>query len=144
VSEPIAWIRDREDALDLVKAASTRVPLGVDLVMLLAPDGGWIDGFPMELGSPLPEVIEMCASRLEPGSALLIVSNRTGEVPADRPGDELVWAELSGIATSYGIHLLDWLVLSGQWAFTVTEFSPSGDGWSSFRPADQRAGGEGP
>ena len=142
-SKPIAWIRDRRDALELVKAATSRVPAGVDLVVLLEPDGGWIDAFPMEPGSPLPEVVEMCASRLVVGAALVIVSNRTGEVPADRPGDELLWEELSGTATSHGIHLLDWFVFSGQWAFSVTEHSPSGDGWSSFRPVDHRCDGVG-
>ena len=135
-NEPVARIRDRRDALELVKAARTRVPAGVDLVVLLEPDGGWIDAFPMEPGTPLPDVVEMCASRLVPGAALVIVTNRTGEVPADRPDDELLWEELGGIARSHGTHLLDWFVFSGQWAFSVTEFSPSGDGWSSFRPVD--------
>jgi hypothetical protein len=132
VTVPIAWIHDRDDALDLVAAATTRVPAGVDLVVLLDPDGGWIDAFAMEPSSPLPEVVEICASGIEPGAAVLIVSNRTGEAPTDRPGDELLWEEMRGIASSYGIHLLDWLVFSGQWAFSVTEHSPSGDGWCSF------------
>jgi len=88
----------------------------------------------MEPSAPLPEVVELCAGCLVRGAALLILSNRTGEVPADRPGDELLWEELSGIATSQGIHLLDWFVFSGQWTFSATEHSPSGDGWSSFRP----------
>lgn len=133
-SEPIAWIRDRDGALELVAAATTRVPVGVDVVVLLDPDGGWIEAFPMEPGSSLPEVVELCASRLVPGAALLIVSNRTGEVPADRSGDELAWEELRGIATSHGIHLLDWFVFSGRWTFSAAEFAPSGDGWSSYRP----------
>ncbi len=132
--EPKTWVRNREEGLSIVAAARTRVPVGVDLVVLLDTEGGWIDAFQMEPGTPLPEIIEVCASRMVPGAAILVVSNRTGEVPTDRPDDELVWEEIAGIAASYGVTLLDWFVFSGPWSFSVTEFSPSGDGWANFGP----------
>jgi hypothetical protein len=63
------------------------------------------------------------------------VSNRTGEVPADRPDDELVWEEMVGATSTRRVLLLDWWILWGQKAFSAAEFAPSGPGWTRYAEA---------
>lgn len=60
---------------------------------------------------------------------LLIVSNRSGQVLADRPDDELTWMELVGAASDHGQQLLDWFIVWGTYAFSVAEFAPLGAAW---------------
>jgi len=78
----------------------------------------------------LPDVVAFMAFCGRRGTRFLVlVTDRTGEIPADRPGDELQWEELVGLARSLGLDLLDWWVTVDQQAFSVAEFAPTPAGW---------------
>jgi hypothetical protein len=62
-------------------------------------------------------------------AAMVLVTDRTGEVPADRPDDRLVWMELVALAETGGITLLDWFVVWGRYAFSPAEFAPVPAQW---------------
>ncbi|MGI8517115.1 MAG: hypothetical protein ACR2ME_02050 [Acidimicrobiia bacterium] len=78
------------------------------------------------------EWAELLCRILKPGEALLFVSNRTGEVPADRPTDETEWEALAAVCAREDVILLDWWVSSGRYAFSVAEFSSTPSGWPSW------------
>jgi hypothetical protein len=65
----------------------------------------------------------------EETQAVLLLSDRSEEVMADRPDDELVWEELVGQATAAGLVLLDWWVLFGTQAFSIAEHAPTPAAW---------------
>ena len=122
-------IRTFDDCLTFVATVARKVPPGVDVVAGIDRRHRLQVILPMEPGSPLPEVVDQLASHFLPREALLVVSNRTGETPADRPDDELVFEEMAGAARAYDIVLLDWWITSGTKAFSIAEFAPSGTGW---------------
>lgn len=122
-------IRTRQDALGVVSLLARTSPPGVDVVVGLDRRRRIQLVLPMEPDSPLPEVLDLLAQHCRRGEALLVVSNRTGQDPADRPDDELVWEEMLGTAASYGVVLLDWWVAWGTKAFSVAEFAPSPARW---------------
>ena len=55
--------------------------------------------------------------------------DRTGEVPADRPDDELMWRELRELATTKELCLLDVFVVWGTRAFSIAEHAPLPAQW---------------
>jgi hypothetical protein len=76
------------------------------------------------------EMIELMVLSEESGlSSLFLVTDRTGEVPADRPDDELTWMELVELAASDGLVLRDWFIVWGTKAFSVAEFAPLPAQW---------------
>ena len=78
----------------------------------------------------LPDVLLFMAFCGRRGTrSLFLVTDRTGEVPADRPDDELQWEELVGLARSLRLQLLDWWVTVDQQAFSIAEFAPTPAGW---------------
>lgn len=64
-----------------------------------------------------------CCPMPEEVTSLLVVSNRTGEIPADRPDDELIWEDMVDLAAIVDITVLDWLIAWGTKAFSATEFA---------------------
>jgi hypothetical protein len=122
-------IRHLDDALGLVAAVARRTPPGTDVFAGLDRRRRLELIVPMEPGSWLPEVTDLLTAHFRPGEALLIVSNRRGEVPVDRPEDELVYEEIAGAARSNQVVLLDWWITWGTKAYSVAEFAPSGSGW---------------
>jgi len=81
-------------------------------------------------GDQLAHVLDM-ASELQDDEveSLFVITDRTGEVPADRPDDELVWLELVDLAADRGMTLLDWFVVWDMNAFSVAEFAPRPAQW---------------
>lgn len=81
-------------------------------------------------GNLLVEVLELVFTIDDSGaSSLFIITDRSGEVSADRPDDELVWMELVDLAATAGFALLDWFVVYGTMTFSVPEFAPLPAQW---------------
>ncbi len=62
-------------------------------------------------------------------ASVLLLSDRTGDLIADRPDDELVWEELVGQADARGLTLIDWWILYGSHAFSIAEHAPTPARW---------------
>jgi hypothetical protein len=76
------------------------------------------------------QLVELIGLSEKPGvCSLFLVTDRTGEVPADRPDDELLWMELVELAATDGLILRDWYIVSGTFAFSVAEFAPRPAQW---------------
>lgn len=121
---------------ELCAVLASRIRPGAELILLFDEDGTLDITFPVPLGVPLPSVVDSVTQVADQGWSLVIVSNRTGEVPADRPGDELVYEEVRGAALARGVQLLDWYVIWDTKAFSVAEFAPSGPGWKALGKRD--------
>jgi len=97
-------------------------PFGTNGTRLEFRHRGW--------GDQLVEVLEMVFTIDDSGaSCLFIITDRTGEVYADRPDDELAWMELVDLAATADITLLDWFVVYGTITFSVAEFAPLPAQW---------------
>jgi hypothetical protein len=113
-------------------AAVSRQKLpGSATLVLLDRNRGLVDIRVIEDGGDqLVEVLEMVLTIDDSGaSCLFIITDRSGEVYADRPDDELAWMELVGLAATADITLLDWLVVYGTITFSVAEFAPLPAQW---------------
>lgn len=121
------------DALELVSTIVTRTEPGDVVTLFLDDDRRIVELFHVTGGAEplLPKFVEMTCSLDEPDvTGLLIVTDRSGEIPLDRPDDELVWQELVDTARSGGVTLYDWFVVADhRWAFSVAEFSPTPAQW---------------
>jgi hypothetical protein len=85
---------------------------------------------------PITDHVALLCDLGLPGESIFIVSDRTGEEPADRPDDELDWECARGVADVAGIHLLDWWITWETLVFSAAEFAPSGPGWPVGTLAD--------
>ena len=122
------------DAPELCAAIGRNFVPGVDVVLAFDA-AGWMElVVPLGVDEPLEGCVDLVAQVVDRGSLLVVVSNRTHQVPADRPGDELVYEEIRGAALAHDVVLLDWFVIAGTKAFSLAEFAPSGPGWDQFRP----------
>jgi hypothetical protein len=122
---------DAASAMSLLKAIR-RLDRPDSLTLVLVDDDRrLVDFFVVEDGAEqLVYVVERIVEADWPEvTALFLVTDRTGEVPADRPDDELVWMELASLASFYGVTLLDWFVVWGTTAFSVAEFAPVPAQW---------------
>lgn len=124
-------IRSQADALPIVAFLGRRTPPGTDSLVLADRRGRVVTMFTIEPGTPLTAMVGLVASHLAHGERMLLVSNRTGEQPADRPDDELVWEELQGIARANDVVLLDWFITVDTFAFSLAEFAPSPAQWEA-------------
>ena len=124
------YVRSRDEAMPLVAVLSRKLDPGVDLVMAFDRAGELGVAVPLDPGTTLTEVVELMTAIALPGEQLLLVSNRTGEDPADRPSDEFDWEEMSGIARANDVVLLDWFVTCGTTAFSLAEFAPTPAAWA--------------
>ena len=119
------------DALRMAAAVSQRKRPGSVTLVLLNRNRELVDIRIVEDGADcLPEVLELVFTIDDSGaSGLFIITDRSGEVFADRPDDELVWMELVDLAATVGITLLDWFVVYGTMTFSVAEFAPLPAQW---------------
>jgi hypothetical protein len=120
-----------DDALRMAAAVSQRERPGSATLVFLDRNRELVDILVVEDGGDhLVEVLELVFTIDDRGAAgLFIITDRSGEVPADRPDDELVWMELVDLAATAGITLLDWFVVFGTKAFSVAEFAPLPAQW---------------
>jgi hypothetical protein len=119
------------DALRLAAAVSQRERPGSATLVFLNSNRGLVDIRVIEDGGDqLVEVLELVFTIDDTGaSGLFIITDRSGEMSADRPDDELVWMELVDLAATAGITLLDWFVVFGTTTFSVAEFAPLPAQW---------------
>ena len=119
------------DALVVAKSVSNQRRPGSVAMVFTDDDRRLLDLFYIEGGADhLPELVEFCCSPDEAEvTGLFLVTDRTGEVPADRPDDELTWMELVASAREGGVTLFDWFVVWGTTAFSVAEHAPIGPQW---------------
>jgi hypothetical protein len=125
------------DAMAVVKSAGKMLPAGTNLIVFLDEAGRYVTHWSVVDGDDdLEFVVDgTCELAPPPATGAFLVSVRTGEVPADRPGDERPWCELGGIAEDAGIDLLDWFVVCGTIAFSVAEHAEVPAGWPTTRDA---------
>ena len=99
-----------EHALPLVAMLAERSSPGMASLIFVDDERRLLDMFFIEDGADhLPELLYLLCSPDEPEySGLLLLTDRTGEDPVDRPDDELVWQELVDLAASGATTLLDW------------------------------------
>jgi hypothetical protein len=104
---------------------------GAAVLVLLDQDRRFVDVFVVEDGgSELRTVVSFaCESDIADATDILLVTDRTGEVCADHPDDELTWMELVELAASFDIALVDWFVVSGRYAYSVSEHAPIPAQW---------------
>jgi hypothetical protein len=126
-------LRNRDDALNLIAGISRHAPPGCLTMVFIGRDHRFVDMLPVsDGGDNVRSVVELgCSIAPVAATGLLLVSNRTGEVPADRPDDELLWLELVQLANEQRITLYDWYVTCGTKAFSVAEFAPVPAQWAS-------------
>jgi hypothetical protein len=124
-------IRSQADAMQMVGAIARRTNHGDVAAIYLNHDGEIVELFVFTDGAEhLDQLVYITCSPDEPEVAqLVLVTDRTGEVPADRPDDELLWMELHANAAEGATQLMDWFVTSGRYAFSVAEFAPIPAGW---------------
>jgi hypothetical protein len=120
-----------DDAVRVAAAVSQQKLPGSVTLVLLNRNRGVVDIRVVEDGGDqLVEVLELVFTIDDSGaSSLFIVTDRSGEVSADRPDDELVWMELVDLAATAGITLLDWFVVFGTMTFSVAQFAPLPAQW---------------
>lgn len=131
------WLRTREDAVQFVAAVAGRTTPATATMILGDRSGKVIGVFCVEDGADhLPDLVEFtCSPDENDVCCLLLVTDRSGETPADRPDDELTWVELHASARDGGVELLDWFVTSGRWMFSIAEFAPIPVAWEDRRLA---------
>jgi hypothetical protein len=129
--------RTAADALAVAKSVRKADIRGSATFVLVDDDRRIVDLICVDDGGEhLAELVELlCRVDDDEATGLFIVTDRTGEVPADRPDDELVWMELVDIAACGGVTLLDWFVVWGRKAFSVAEFAPIPPQWTGTAPA---------
>ncbi len=123
-----------DDGPALCAVVARRLEPGIDVVLGFDP-AGWLElVVPLAPDEPLAACVDLLAQSVDREWSLIVVSNRTGEFPADRPGDELVYEEMRGAVLAHDVVLLDWFVVWGTKAFSLAEFAPSGHGWHHRAP----------
>jgi hypothetical protein len=127
------WLRTREDAVHFVAALARRTTPATATMIFGDRSGKVVEMFCIEGGADhLPDLVEFtCSPDEEDVCCLLLVTDRSGETPADRPDDELTWVELHASARDGGVELLDWFVTSGRWMFSIAEFAPIQAAWGN-------------
>ena len=131
---PPAWqLVGPDDGAEIGVKIAHCLPGGIDAILGFDERGRWDERAtipPPHLS--LPEAIDEYSRLTDAGWSIIVVSNRSGEIPLDRPDDELVYETMNGAAQARGILLLDWYIVAGQESWSVAEFTPSGAGWDAF------------
>jgi hypothetical protein len=104
---------------------------GSATLVLLDEDRRLVDLYVVEDGdAELRRLVEaVCEADIPDVTDMVLISDRTGEEPADRPDDELLWMELVELAEDWDVVLLDWFVLAGRYSFSVAEYAPIPAQW---------------
>lgn len=135
--DPIRYLRKKlvvqsaTDFFPLLKSLRKLDIPGCVSVVFLRPDRRFYDSITVtDGGCRVPQVVSHLLNIEDPKvGAIVLASDRTGEVPADRPDDEFDWVGMHEAASHCGIDLLDWFVVWGTKAFSVAEFAPVPAGW---------------
>jgi hypothetical protein len=124
--------RSAADAQGMLAAIRQRSEPGTAVVIFLDSDRRPVDAFFItDGGDEVVEVVEsVCLLRDHEATCAFLVTDRTGEVPADRIDDELTWMELVALAAVTGVTLLDWFVVWEAKVFSVAEFAPLPAQWT--------------
>jgi hypothetical protein len=126
-------LRTRDDAMTFVALAAPRLRAGGGVLLFLDAERRVVELLAVDEGLEplLPDLLYALCSPDEPEVAnLLLITDRSDQVPADRPDDELTWLELSDLAASGATTLLDWFVVCRDLqAFSVAEHAPVGARW---------------
>jgi hypothetical protein len=125
-------VRSVSDAVPLVNATVRLQRPGVATLVFFDRRRRLADLLAVEDGdtADLPRTVGMaCCLMPRKVKSLLIVTDRSGEVPADRPGDEELWEEILDLTNIVDITVLDWLVSWGTKAFSVAQFAPRPANW---------------
>lgn len=131
--EPEFRICHFTDILDLLAALAQRTEAGDTLALGFDEERFLTVGLPLDLsGASLPEFVKLFCGLWAPGEALLLVSNRTGEVPANRPDDTQTWMEMTAQCSAEDVVLLDWFVIWERSAFSLAETAPTPAGWTEW------------
>lgn len=123
------------DALQLVSCISRRSNPGDVCAVFLDDDRRIVELFVTEnvdsVDDFLPNFVHVTCSPDETWvTGLMLVSDRTGQVPLDKPGDELRWQELVGNAAEGGVTLYDWFIVADRrWAYSLPQFAPTPPQW---------------
>jgi hypothetical protein len=125
----IGPVRDGEDALHFIAALARAGLPGAALLVILDDERRLLDLLTVIDGAEhLAELVEFAWLYAE-ARYLFLAIDRTGQVPADRPDDELMWLELRALASLKELCLLDLFVVSGSHAFSVAEHAPLPAQW---------------
>ena len=125
--------RSRDDAMAFIAAASRHTEPGYLTLAFCDADHRLVDLLVVtdgDRGDVKTLVALVCGVVTVDAVGLLMVSDRTGEIPADRPHDELLWLELVQVAKNERITLYDWMVTWGTKAFSIAEFAPISAQWA--------------
>jgi hypothetical protein len=92
--------------------------------LFLIQDADSVDDF-------LPQFVYVTCSPDETDvTGLMLVSDRTGQVPLDKPGDELRWQELVANAAEGGVTLYDWFIVADRrFAYSLPQYAPTPPQW---------------
>jgi hypothetical protein len=137
VSDPIEELRREcrfeaaSDVIALLKGVRQLDRPGAATVVLLDQDRRPVELFVVEDGdSELRTVVSAVGeSDIADVTDMVLVTDRTGDDQVDQPDDELTWMELVELAGSYDIALLDWFVVWGRYAYSVSEHAPIPAQW---------------
>ena len=127
--EPCLTVRTRADAIPVIASLGRILEPGDSAVVAFDEEHELTLVIEVERDESISECVELLSSIALPGEHILIVSNRSGQVPADRPDDELTWEEMVGVARANDVILWDWWVVWGTKAFSLAEFAPSPANW---------------
>jgi hypothetical protein len=128
-------LRTQADALQLVACISRRSNPGDVCAVFLDDDRRIVELFVTQdadsVDDFLPQFVYVTCSPDETDvTGLMLVSDRTGQVPLDRPGDEIRWQELVANAAEGGVTLYDWFIIADRrFAYSLPQFAPTPPQW---------------
>ena len=123
-------IASSEDALALVAEITQRSQPGDHLIAAFDRRHRLQFVLPVDVrNQPLARFVELICQIAKPGEALLLCTNRTGEVPADRPTDETEWESMAASCRKAKVILLDWWIALDRFAFSIAEHATTPPGW---------------
>ncbi|MEY2421063.1 MAG: hypothetical protein QOI95_1130 [Acidimicrobiaceae bacterium] len=128
-------LRTQAEALQLVACISRRSDPGNVCAVFLDDDRRIVDLFVIQdadsVDDFLPQFVYVtCSPDQTDVTGLVLVSDRTGQVPLDRPGDELRWQELVANAAEGGVTLYDWFIVADRrFAYSLPQFAPTPPQW---------------
>jgi hypothetical protein len=128
-------LRTQADALQLVACISRRSEPGDVCAVFVDDDRRIVELFVIEdadsVDEFLPQFVYVTCSPDETDvTGLMLVSDRTGQVSLDKPGDELRWQELVANAAEGGVTLYDWFIIADRRiAYSLPQFAPTPPQW---------------
>ena len=135
--DPIRYLRKKlvvqtvQDFLPLLRSLRKLDIPGCVSVVFLRHDRRFYDSLTVtDGGDRVAQVFAHLLNIDDPKiGAMVLATDRTGEVPADRSDDEFHWTGMHEAASHCGIDLLDWFVVWGSKAFSVAEHATIPAGW---------------